>query len=165
MRKKLIIGLLFALMLLLPSSVALSNSTQYSRDNELPDLVVTDIYPYTHCIPVATNMACWIKNKGDSTAVGSIDVGLIVWRMVFGIIPIKVYEDIESETTNGLNPGGKVQFQFNYLPSKGLRIYRFDCYVNVYNRTEESNYDNNHYSETHFVLDPESAMFGWWRLR
>ena len=176
MNKKILIGSIIAVViLLLPSTIAMpeSNSekvglieTQNTGNEEKPDLVISDIYPYIGGdLPIPTDTVCVVKNIGDAPAVGSIDVRLTVKKLFVGIIPIRtLYDKVQSRDTNGLNPGGKMEFEFSYLPPN-FGFCRFNSKVDVYNRIDESDDDNNGYSATYFIFDSESMFgWGWWHL-
>ena len=128
-----------------------------------PDLIIEGLGTRPTNTPPHNWVYCVVKNIGSGTAYDFIDVKVEIKRVLFGVFLIN--KTLRSYFANGWSSGGLppnnatgIEFAMDYeLPSWGFfRIYRIYCWVNPDKRIEETDYNNNFYTEDVFVL------FGDW---
>jgi hypothetical protein len=166
--KKILIGMIIVLMLLIPSVVATSElkydiiESKNNNDGN-PDLVITEIRPDTGDVPLITGTEVTIKNVGDASFSGEIRVRLKVDRIIFGFLPIESqYTAVQSFTDNSFSPGEKYYMHFPYMPEERFRSFRFIATVDPFDEIWEENDLNNKMKERFFIFDIDNALFGWW---
>jgi hypothetical protein len=161
--KKILIGLVIVLMLLLPVVSAFNidssnvNVQTNNNDIDLPDLIIEDIYEKYGWNPYVRDWVCLIKNIGNVACPPYkaywINVNLTIERIRFG----NVYKTENYNITNNIGMSPPLQpgesqyiliFSDEYISDYG-RLY-FSSIVNPYHTMEESNYDNNYYEEVVF---------------
>ena len=178
--KKIVIGVFIVLMLLIPSSTAMFDSSLESDDviksqntvnnDGLADLIITNIFSYKvdtgDPLSYLEGLKITIKNIGDTTipSYTHYEVHFVVTKLLFGIFPIKVVEDEVWVTIPDFNlhPGASKELVINDGWTNSLtygRIGIFKVHVTVNPEVEEENYDNNKYSERFFGYN---FMFVWW---
>ncbi len=164
MNKKILIGSIIAVaILLLPSAVAMPELSSTSIDKtELqntgssgkPDLIIEGIATKPENW-YEDEYLCRIKNIGNETTYDFIDLEVTIKRLFLGKFPIKTVRFYRSsgKISSGVSPGETYDLFFAYesnLPIFGF--YRFDCVVNPQHTIDESDYNNNFYSKTYFVI-------------
>ena len=155
MNKKILLGSIIAVVILLIASFPMVMSNEGKSD-----LVIEDIIIRTGTMPGDQIFYCWVKNIGDAkTDKGIIEIYTTVRFKLFGILPLST---VFSKTTPfgvgyGLYPGESANLSIVTdceLPKFGT--YGFYCTVNPNMEIEEYNYSNNRHSEVFHVL------FGYW---
>lgn len=126
---------------------------------EKPDLMIENIHiqDYGHHVPPEQHFYCKITNNGDIEVTERIAVSVNVVRCLFGIIPLFFEREYSGSVVveEGLLPGESVAIQFAYeyeLPRPLFGIFLFNAEVDPDNLVDESNDDNNSYSEKFQVL-------------
>jgi len=128
--------------------------------DEKPDLIITGLGTVQADDFVHNRVYCVVKNIGSENANNFIDIKVQIKRVLFGVFPINktLYHYFANRwDSGGLPPNSTmgVNFTMDYrLPAWGF--FRIYCQVNPDKRIEESNYDNNFYTQDVFVL------FGNW---
>ena len=155
MKKKILIGSIIAVALLLQSTVAISDLT--SQNSELPDLVPKqfDIYPHENAEPDAY-MEVLIENKGDVHAYGEYTINFSIVKMILWYFPIRtIYENnYIAPNPEGIPPGEYERFHLamcSRVPAI-FGFYRLNIEINSGKTIEESNYENNNGSANYFYL-------------
>jgi subtilase family serine protease len=125
-----------------------------------PDLVIDDIFLWPSNFPNEYQFEYSLKNIGDSPLYDfELETYVKIQWMLFGKIPIfSIASNLHSGYLGRLLPGETVNITFascGRLPKFGT--YRFSLTVNPSLNIEESNYDNNKYSENWKVF------FGKWK--
>jgi len=125
-----------------------------------PDFVIEDIFLWPSNTPYEYHFEYSLTNIGDSP-IYYFDLELYVkiqW-MLFGKIPLfSIVSNVQTVHLGGLLPGWETNLSFascDRLPKFGS--YRFSLTVNPNLKIEESDYDNNKYSEDWKVF------FGQWK--
>jgi len=144
------------------TSVALKDSQQESTmlpeeifcgTTEMPDLIIEDllILPGSH--PFEESFECQVKNIGDTLTPPDkfIYISVTVRWKIFGLFPLIPIREFRGGTIgSGLAPGEIVKITFagtaNHMPLFGF--YSFYCMVNPEHIIDESNNQNNVYTET-----------------
>jgi hypothetical protein len=161
--KKIIIGICFILILVLPSTVAnLKTLDNVNVIDDLPDLIVKDIYVEEDWwLPLEYIFVAKIQNIGISPAPRFIETRIIVKRLLFGLLPIKTYFN-ESNTINigkELAPGETVDVELCRGYEIPIGFNKFYCTVNPNQTIEEAMYSNNNRSEKFF------GFIVWYEVR
>lgn len=154
--RKIFIGIIIVLMLLLPSIPAMSElnlndenhiESQNIVNSGKPDLIITNVWFDPINIPPGPwyNIKITIKNIGDEKVDENEDINISIIVKKWFFITYKTY-DITIK--GGLEPGKRnhstfVVWDYDYIPG----FYRFKCNVNVDKTIDESDYQNNIYSE------------------
>lgn len=153
-------------MLLLPSAGSMSelkannkdiNESQITDDDELPDLIVEDIIYYPHDPgSIDYYIEADVKNQGNTTAHGEVTIELKITRLLFRVIPIKVYyHKIDSyKLHDGLEPG-ETQTKLltvGYLIPGLFGFYKIYVGINLDKKIDESDYNNNERTEKILVI-------------
>jgi len=116
-----------------------------------PDLIIDDIFLWPSSFPDEYHFECSIRNIGDSPIwKDEFEIHVKIYWMLFGRIPLL---PIFSHTTSVIVDGflfGELKYNITFascdsLPKFGS--YRFYLTVNPNETIDESNYDNNKYSE------------------
>lgn len=121
-----------------------------------PDLIIEQITIQPGSMIFTQECYCTIKNIGNATSSDEIEIQLIVKRKPLGIFPLPtpVFSDTaEHYIDGGLKPGDSIGLfltNCDVLPIFGF--FQFKCTVNPGKTIEESNYDNNDFSQNHFNL-------------
>jgi hypothetical protein len=139
----------------------ISDSTVSNNEGK-PDLVIEDIFLWSDDIPWERHFECNVKNIGDANTPwywSEVEVSVKVYWLLFGKIPIlPILSDSTTIYVDVILPGETINLIFascDALPKFGS--YRIYLTVNPHKIIEESNYDNNKYSEDWKVF------FGQWR--
>jgi hypothetical protein len=134
----------------------ISSDQKFYGSLGLPDLIIEDIkiYPTN---PFEEEFRCQVKNIGDaSTPYGkAIDISVIVRWKILNLLPlIRVREFTGGTIGSGLAPGeiDKIPFASTSIHMPLFGYYMFYCKVNPQYIIEESNYQNNFYTETVFFI-------------
>jgi hypothetical protein len=104
---------------------------------------------------------CVVKNIGSGTAYGDIEVKVEIKRVIFGMFLInKTLNSFFTSgwSSSGLSPNNTTSSKFTMdyrLPSWGF--FRLYCWVNPDKRIEETDYNNNFYTQDVLVF------FGDWK--
>ncbi len=141
------------------TSVSPFDKTSVSGFNANPDLVIEDIVKKPSDIIFIEWLYCRVKNIGDVTAEGWIDIEVDVIWMLFGKIPIKIVKSFTGNAylEGGVQPGEAIDIFFaeeEWLPRFGF--YKLSSVVNPNGNIPEKDLGNNFYEESFFVL------FGRW---
>lgn len=127
---------------------------------EKPDLIIENIIveEYGHHVPSYQRLCCRVKNIGDASVEEIIFVSVQVYLCLFWfpIRSIGTYEGSINPIT-GLEPGETIDIEFAYyydFPIFGF--FQFNAKVNPDETIDESNYQNNAYSELDF------RFVFWW---
>jgi len=116
-----------------------------------PDLVIEDIFLWPSAYPYEYHFECSIKNIGNSTNEwNNLEINVKIKWMFLGSIPLlSIASYTESHYILGvIKSGGMINLSFascDILPKFGS--YRFSLTVNPHETIDESDYDNNKYSE------------------
>jgi len=115
-----------------------------------PDFIIDDIFLWPSDIPNKYHFEYRLKNIGDAPIYNFRHTATIQIRwMIFGKIPlITVYSNNIDGGIGALLPGDSINIGFvscDTLPKFGS--YRFSLTVNPNKIIDESDYDNNKYSE------------------
>lgn len=177
--KKIAIGFCIVLMLLIPSSTAMTDSSSERNDviksqntdnnDGLADLKITDIFSYEYDTGYPPSwqegLKMTIKNVGDTTIPKDTlyQAHVVITRMFFGIFPIKVVDDYTWDYLPDFNlpPGTSQELVINegWTNRLDYGIGFFKIHVTVSVDVEEENYDNNKYFVRAFGY---SFLFIWW---
>jgi len=125
-----------------------------------PDLMIEGLGIESSNLPYEYDVFCVVKNIGSENANDFIDVKVEIKRVFFGVFLIN--KTLRSFFANCLSSGGlppnettNIEFAGDYqLPAWGF--YRIYCQVNPDKRIEETDYNNNFYTQDVLVL------FGDW---
>ena len=125
-----------------------------------PDLIIENIIieEYGHHVPPNQMLCCRVKNIGDAAVEEKICVSIQVYRCLFRF-PIRFIGTYEgsSNPLTPLNSGETIDIEFAYdynIP--GFGFFQFKAEVNPDEIIDESNFQNNDYTEYDFRL------FYWW---
>lgn len=122
----------------------------------LPDLIIEDMVIGPTHNPFDEGFNCQVKNIGDvSTSPDKdLDISVSVRWKIFGLFPlIKIRQFDAGPIGLSLAPGETDLLPFATTSSMPLfGYYAFYCTVNPHLIIEESNYQNNRYTETVFFL-------------
>ena len=150
------LGVIILLLFLATTCIPIVNASE-----EKPDLIIEDIFLWPSAYPYEYHFECSIKNIGDSPIwKDEFEIHVKIYWMLFGRIPLL---PIFSHTTSVIVDGflfGELKYNITFascdsLPKFGS--YRFYLTVNPNNTIDESDYDNNKYSEDWKVF------FGQWK--
>ena len=139
---------------LMTNDALINKSTINNED--LPDLIITDISIQPGSLIGTQECYCTIKNIGNSSTGYEIEVKIIVKRNPLGIFPglFTIFSDSSIHCIDGgLKPGVSIDLYLvsdDNLPKFGF--YRFYCTVNPKSTIKEISYENNDYNEKHFVF-------------
>jgi len=131
---------------------------------EKPDLIIEDLLILPGHHPYEEEFRCRVKNVGDASTLSDkdLDISVTVRWKTFGLLPlIPVREFIGGTGGSSLAPGEikDIPFATTYrMPLFGF--YTFYCTVDPEHKIDESNNQNNVYTET--VLFILQAAFGSW---
>lgn len=152
--KKILVGMIVVLMLLLPSVIATadldSNTSQPLNINEgKPDLIVEKFFVMGRFPWNCYDLYCRIRNIGTKNF--SLNGKLtFIWSLkknIFGLIPIKtiISEKLEYGCQINIKPGGKTDFLLLNMVENGdfTGMYTIECWVNPDLKYEEEIYYNN----------------------
>jgi len=162
--KKILVGIIIVIMLLLQSSHAFSELNLIDEndvgsknivESDKPDLIITNIWfkwnpwnPFPHCTHY---IGVTIKNIGDEKVDENEDINLTIIVKKWLFVKLKTYNiDIKG----GLEPGESKKSNFSdiidsdYFPG----FYKFISYVNSEKAIDESDYLNNDYTERDLYL-------------
>ena len=128
-----------------------SNPTT-SNTEELPDLVIEDIFLWPSDYPFTYHFECRVKNIGDAATPyhwSEVEISVRIYWLLFGKIPIlPIFSSSHTYSIDVIQPGATRNLgvaSCDSLPKFGS--YRFYLTVNPHKTIEESDYDNNKYSE------------------
>ena len=144
MDKKVIIGGIITL--LVCSSLPVVNASE-----ELPDFVIDDIFLWPDNQPPTYHFECSVRNIGNASKLrNDFELYVRIKFLLFGKIPLfTIDSDTHSAHMEGIIlPNRTITFgvaSCDKLPIFGS--YRFSLVFNPYYKVEESNYNNNKYSE------------------
>ena len=143
LKRSLIVGIIFLFL----STVCLP----VLASEELPDLVINDIFLWPSDTPHEYHFECSIINQGNPTNEwNDIEINVKIKWMFLGKIPLlTIASNTGSNHLQGIiGTGERINLSFascDRLPKFGS--YRFILEVNPNETVDESNYDNNKYSE------------------
>jgi len=125
-----------------------------------PDLVIEDIFLWPSNFPYEYHFEYGLKNIGDSPIYSFIlEMQIKIRWMLLGKIPLFAIKSwTQSGSIGRLLPGETINISFvscDSLPKFGT--YRFYLTINPRRLINESDYNNNKYSEDWFVF------FGQWK--
>ena len=131
-----------------------------------PDLIIIGLGTIQADDFIDNEVYCVVKNIGSETANGFIDVKVEIKRVLFGVFLINKtlrHFFVSCLESGGLPPNNTthIDFTMDYrLPQCLFRIYRIYCWVNPDKRIEETDYNNNFYTQDVFVFfsDWEKAL-------
>lgn len=130
------------------------------RTEEKADLVIEGLSHFPDTVQYQNRICCVIKNIGNKTVTGDIDLKVEIKRVYFGIFlnnnSVRHYF-VSMWSTHGLPPGESTEVDFATdvnLPFWGF--FRFYCWVNPNQTVEESNSSNN------FFLQQVHVKVGQW---
>ena len=138
----------------------ISDSTVSNIEGK-PDLVIEDIFLWPSDYPFTYHFECSVKNIGNSTNEwNNVEINVKIKWMFLSYIPLlSITAYTESHYILGVIESGRmINLSFascDCLPKFGT--YRFYLTVNPHKIIEESDYDNNKYSEDWKVF------FGQWK--
>ncbi|MBE3141332.1 MAG: hypothetical protein IMZ53_12230 [Thermoplasmata archaeon] len=131
-----------------------------------PDLIIEGLGTIQADDFIHNKVYCVVKNIGSENANNFIDVKVHIKRVIFGVFLIN--KTLDSFFANRWDSGGLppnsttgVNFTKDYqLPQGWFRIYRIYCQVNPDKRIEETDYNNNFYTQDVLVFfsDWEKAL-------
>lgn len=143
-----------------PKSENILSEKSGCSNEGMPDFVIEDIFLWPSNTPDEYNFEYSLRNIGDS-AIYHFDIEInvkIIW-IIFGKIPIlTISSSTDTIHIDALIPEKKINLTLascEKLPKFGS--YRFSLKVNPNLKIDESNYDNNKYSEDWKVF------FGQWK--
>ena len=148
MNNKILIGSIIAIAILIIASFP----TVWSNEGK-PDLIIEDIKVWPSTMPYRYEIGCVVKNIGDVSSEGTIELRVVVKHMLFGLIPTITVRTFKLGHTIGIEPGEAEDLCFaecEQLPIFGF--YKFFCTVNPDQTIDEEYYFNNHHSETFLVI-------------
>ena len=127
---------------------------------EKPDFIIDDIFLWPSDYPYEYHFEYSLRNIGDSPIYSfEFETYIKIQWMLLGRIPLfPIVSRMQIGNLGGLLPGENVNLSFascDRLPKFGS--YRFSLTVNPNLKIEESDYDNNKYSENWNVF------FGQWK--
>jgi uncharacterized protein YxeA len=176
--KKILVGILIVLMLLLPSAVALPEITAKNNDvikyqkkgSEKPDLIVHDFWvEHMEHIEGYNDFHMRIQNVGDATIDKNEDIFVKIDVKKFSFSKLKLvnyknYHFSMSDHIDDLLPGGTKDKDFDddlgqYEPG----IYIFDCTVNPDRTIDEKLYINN--DRTELVIGIWLILTRWYTYK
>jgi len=125
-----------------------------------PDLIIIGLGTRPANTPPHNWVYCVVKNIGigSVTAYDFIDVKVEIKRVFLGVFLIN--KTLKTFFASGLSSGGLppnnatgIEFTTDRrLPQGWFRIYRIYCWVNPDKRIEETDYNNNFYTQDVFVF-------------
>jgi len=147
---KVLIAIL-SLVLLVPSISAVTYQKFNPMEFDKPDLVIVGLSHHPDTVMWQNVICCTVKNIGNTTVTGFVDLKVEIKRVYFGIFlnnkSIQHYS-VNMYSTHGLPPGESWEQDFALdidLPFWGF--FRLYCWVNPNHTIEESNYSNNFYQQ------------------
>ncbi len=135
--------------------LVMGSSNTVVANEEMPDLIIEDllILPGSH--PHQEEFSCLVKNVGDASTSSNKNLDITVtmrWK-TFGLLPLIPIRKFTGGIIGSLAPNETIDISFattNRMPLFGF--YTFYCVVNPEHIIEESNYQNNVYTETVLLL-------------
>jgi len=144
---KSIIGLVVSIILLFLLTTCLPVLASEGK----PDLIIEDIFRWPNNFPDEYHFECSVRNIGNYPIYkAEFEIYVKIYWMLFGRIPLI---PIKSHTTSVYVEGylfGELKYNFIIAQCDRLPIfgtYRFYLTVNPNLKIDESDYDNNKYSE------------------
>jgi len=131
-----------------------------------PDLIIIGLGTIQADDFIDNEVYCVVKNIGSGTAYDDIEVKVEIKRVLLGVFLInKTLRHFFASgwSSSGLPPNNTtgMKFAMDYqLPQCLFRIYRIYCWVNPDKRIEETDYNNNFYTQDVLVFfsDWEKAL-------
>ena len=147
MNKKILVGSIIAVVILIIASFPTVGSNEGK-----PDLIIEDIVFEPDIFLYREDVFLRVRNIGDTKNIETIEFVVVVFRMLFGLIPIYV-ETSKTWCGTVIEPGKAKDLLFEnteYLPTLGF--FKLYCTVNPDQTIDEEYYFNNHYTETFLVI-------------
>jgi hypothetical protein len=157
--KKYIISILVLLLFLSTTCIPVSAS------GEMPDLIIEDLLIFPGDFPDEEEFDVQIKNIGNASTPNdkNLDVSISVRWKIFGLLPLISVRKFTCGTGGfNLAPNESIILPFatTYrMPLLGF--YTFYCKVNPKHIIDESNYQNNMYTETVLLILQRSLTIGY----
>jgi hypothetical protein len=158
MKKPLIVVSLCAVVLLV-----LGSSNTVIANEEMPDLIIEDLLIFPGHTPDEEEFRCQVKNIGNASTPydKDLDISVTIRWKTFGLLPLIQVRKFTGGTGGfSLEPGETIKLPFatsSRMPFFGF--YTFYCVVNPEHIIEESNYQNNVYTETVLLILQRSLNY------
>jgi hypothetical protein len=123
-----------------------------NASEEKPDLIIEDIFLWPSSFPNEYHFEYSVKNIGDTATPyywSAVEISVKIYWLALGTIPLlRITSYTHTDYLDTIRPGETINLSFascDRLPKFGS--YRFSLKVNPNLKIEESDYDNNKYSE------------------